>query len=89
MRMVKGHVEINKNFSTRYSQDLAEVEGHEDYHKMRKCGLSMKRVEAVPSHDPIQSLDRRSAERTAPLPVSTRPRRSIDGGLLGPVQRLD
>ena len=29
---VLGHVEINKNFSYAVSQDLAEVEGHEDYH---------------------------------------------------------
>ena len=29
---LKGHVEINKTFPTRYSQDLDEVEGHEDYH---------------------------------------------------------
>ncbi|PNT68249.1 hypothetical protein BRADI_3g37825v3 [Brachypodium distachyon] len=29
---VKGRVEINKNFSYANSQDLAEVEGHEDYH---------------------------------------------------------
>ena len=31
--------------------------------------------------------DRRSVERTTPLPVSTRARRSSDGGLLGPVRR--
>lgn len=29
---LKGRVEINKNFSYANSQDLAEVEGHEDYH---------------------------------------------------------
>lgn len=30
--LVKGRVEINKNFSYANFQDLAEVEGHEDYH---------------------------------------------------------
>lgn len=29
---MKGRVEINKNFSYANSQDLAEVECHEDYH---------------------------------------------------------
>ena len=50
----------------------------------------VKRVDVVQSHDLIRSdHDRRSAERTTPLPVSTRMRRSSDGGLLGPVRWLD
>ena len=32
LEILMGHVEINKNFSTRYSQYLAKVEVHDDYH---------------------------------------------------------
>jgi hypothetical protein len=39
--------------------------------------------------DLIQSHDHRSADRTTPLPVSTRTRQSTGGELLGLVRRLD